>query len=91
MLMSGDNPAWAASQLGHSMQMFLNVYARWIREADKGRELSKLEAILKATNKTTIDKNTPESQQNNSKCAKNKKPLVKWLYYNKKIGGGGGN
>jgi integrase len=71
MLMSEANPDWAASQLGHSMQMFLTVYARWIREADKGRELSKLETILKETNKTTIDKNTPESQQNNSKCAKN--------------------
>jgi hypothetical protein len=80
MLMSGVNPAWAASQLGHSMQMFLTVYARWIREADKGRELSKLESILKESNKTTIHKNTPESQLKNSKCAKNKKPLVKWLF-----------
>jgi integrase len=45
-LMSGANPAWAAAQLGHSTQMFLNVYSRWIAEADGRRELSKLEAMI---------------------------------------------
>lgn len=32
MLMSGANPAWAASQLGHSMQMFLTVM--WHRKTE---------------------------------------------------------
>jgi hypothetical protein len=59
--------------------MFLTVYARWIREADKGRELSKLETILKETRLTANIKTIPNSLPNHSKCAKNKKPLVKWL------------
>jgi integrase len=46
MLMSGVNPAWAANQLGHSMHMFLGTYARWIRKADNGRELAKLDLLL---------------------------------------------
>ena len=69
--MSGANPAWATSQLVHSMQMFLTVYARWIREADKGRELSKLETILKETRLTANIKTIPNSPPNHSKCANN--------------------
>jgi integrase len=45
-LMAGANPAWAAAQLGHSTQMFFNVYSRWIAEADNRRELSKLESMI---------------------------------------------
>lgn len=42
LLMAGANPMFVASQLGHSLQMLLNVYSRWIGgEADK-RELDKL-------------------------------------------------
>lgn len=36
-LMSGMNPAFIASQLGHSVQMLLSTYAHWIdwHELDK--------------------------------------------------------
>lgn len=37
MLMAGVEPAFAARQLGHSIQMFLNVYAEWI-DGVKDRE-----------------------------------------------------
>jgi integrase len=46
LLMSGVNPAWAAKQLGHSVKIFHERYARWIDKADKGRELSKVEETL---------------------------------------------
>lgn len=42
LLMAGCNPAWCAAQLGHSVEMFLRVYSRWISGADKGRERAKL-------------------------------------------------
>ena len=80
MLMSGVNPAWAANQLGHSVQMFLNTYARWIREADKGRELSKLEFVLnrKAAEPSSVIE--VKQQSNFKKCAndvpKKEQPLV---------------
>lgn len=43
LLMAGANPAWAAGQLGHSVETFLRIYARWIRGNDRGRELAKVE------------------------------------------------
>ena len=46
LLMAGANPAWAANQLGHGIQMFLTVYARWLNAADGGRERAKVEALL---------------------------------------------
>lgn len=42
MLMAGCNPAWAARQLGHSVQMFWKTYSKWIDRADSGRERAKL-------------------------------------------------
>ncbi len=48
MLMSGNNPAWAAKQLGHSIEMFFRTYSRWIDGQDKGRELSKIEELIGA-------------------------------------------
>lgn len=37
-LMAGVNPAYIADQAGHSMQMLLQVYARWIPGADGGSQ-----------------------------------------------------
>lgn len=37
-LMAGVNPAYIAAQAGHSMQMLLQVYARWIPGADGGAQ-----------------------------------------------------
>jgi integrase len=45
LLMSGAKPAWAASQLGHSVVMFEQRYAKWIPKADRGAELAKVEAF----------------------------------------------
>lgn len=43
LLMSGAKPSWAAAQMGHSVEMFLKRYARWIPGADRGAELAKVE------------------------------------------------
>lgn len=45
LLMAGVKPAWAAAQLGHSLEMFLRVYSKWIPGGDKGVELAKVEAF----------------------------------------------
>ncbi|WP_371924667.1 tyrosine-type recombinase/integrase [Pseudomonas sp. R5(2019)] len=41
-LMAGMNTAFIASQLGHSVQMLLSTYARWISSASDWNEMSKL-------------------------------------------------
>lgn len=47
LLMAGANPAWAAGQLGHSVEVFFRKYARWIEDAARHRgELAKLHAFL---------------------------------------------
>ncbi len=46
-LMAGANPMWVSRQLGHtSMKMLLEVYSRWIDQADRSRERNKLEVML---------------------------------------------
>lgn len=42
-LMAGMNPAFIATQLGHSVQMLLSTYARWINSSTDWGELGKLE------------------------------------------------
>lgn len=46
MLMAGCNPAYAASQMGHSLQVFFNVYARWIQGQAHQAEQDKLRGFL---------------------------------------------
>ncbi|WP_328322879.1 integrase [Pseudomonas fulva] len=41
-LMSGMNPAFIASQLGHSVEMSLSTCAKWISSSLNWRELEKL-------------------------------------------------
>ncbi|PTS84259.1 hypothetical protein DBR00_10040 [Pseudomonas sp. HMWF032] len=41
-LMSGMNPAFIAQQLGHSVQMLLPTYARWLNSRNDWDELNKL-------------------------------------------------
>lgn len=43
LLMAGANPAWAAKQMGHSPQVFLRVYAKWIEGEASRAELAKVE------------------------------------------------
>lgn len=42
-LMSGMNPAFIAGQLGHSVQVLLTTYAKWLNSANDWSELAKLE------------------------------------------------
>ena len=46
LLMAGCNPAYAASQMGHSLQMFFSIYARWIRAQEDAKEHGKLNDFL---------------------------------------------
>jgi integrase len=45
-LMAGMNPAFIATQLGHSVQMLLSSYAKWINSCTDWNELQKLESDL---------------------------------------------
>lgn len=45
-LMAGMNPAFIASQLGHSVQMLLSTYARWINSTGDAHEMEKVENRL---------------------------------------------
>lgn len=46
MLHAGCDPAWAARQLGHSVEMFLRVYSTWLPKNDKRQQLSKMSAMF---------------------------------------------
>lgn len=45
-LMSGAKPGFLASQLGHGLRMFFDVYAKWISSSDDDREMEKMEAAI---------------------------------------------
>jgi len=49
-LMAGMNPAFITTQLGHSVQMLLTTYARWINSSTDWSELNKLENTMRLTN-----------------------------------------
>lgn len=46
MLMAGVTPAYAAKQLGHSVEMFLRIYSKWIDGGRNALEMGKVEALL---------------------------------------------
>ncbi|MBZ2206540.1 site-specific integrase [Massilia soli] len=46
-LMSGAKPAFLAKQLGHSLRMFFDVYAKWISSVDDQLEMAKVNAAIK--------------------------------------------
>lgn len=48
MLMAGMKPAYCAGQLGHSIEMFLTTYARWVDGERNAQEQSRLEQFLGA-------------------------------------------
>lgn len=41
--MAGMNPAFIANQLGHSVQMLLSTYAKWLNSTSDWAELQKLD------------------------------------------------
>lgn len=45
-IMSGARPAFLANQLGHSMQTFFRVYAKWINSNDDREEIAKLDQAI---------------------------------------------
>lgn len=47
-LMSNMNPAFIAQQLGHSVQMLLTTYARWLNSSSDWGELEKLQIGIKS-------------------------------------------
>lgn len=54
MLMAGMKPAWCAKQMGHSVEVFLNTYAKWIDGEEDDREMERLETfICPTTNERT--------------------------------------
>lgn len=46
--MSGLNPAFIAQQLGHSVQMLLSTYARWLNSSSDWSELERLKIGIKS-------------------------------------------
>lgn len=46
MLMAGMTPAFCAGQMGHSVEIFLRTYAKWIAGAGDAVEMAKLERAL---------------------------------------------
>lgn len=45
-LMAGANPMWVALQHGHSVQVMMRDYAKWIPSADRGANLAAVNASL---------------------------------------------
>ena len=52
--MSGINPAFIAQQLGHSVQMLLSTYARWLNSSSDWSELEKLHIGIGSNQPTLI-------------------------------------
>jgi integrase len=50
MLMAGMTPAFCARQLGHSVQVFLSTYAKWIDGGQDAREMERLEGAMLGKN-----------------------------------------
>lgn len=49
MLMAGMTPAFCAGQMGHSVDVFLRTYAKWIPGTGDKAEMAKLEQSMKGT------------------------------------------
>jgi integrase len=47
MLMAGMNPAFCASQMGHSVEIFLSTYAKWAHGSRDDSEMQRFEDSLK--------------------------------------------
>lgn len=52
MLMAGMRPAFCAGQMGHSVEVFLRTYAKWIPGAGDKAEMAKLESSLNLPQRT---------------------------------------
>jgi integrase len=50
MLMAGMTPAFCAKQLGHSVEMFLRTYSKWLDGGQDDLEMARIEAALSGKN-----------------------------------------
>lgn len=60
MLMAGMTPAFCARQLGHTVEMFLRTYAKWIDGSQNDLEMARLENALTG-NEAASNSATPVS------------------------------
>ena len=56
MLMAGMTPAFCAKQLGHSIEMFLRTYTKWMDGAQNEVEMGRLEKTLAPKSGQQVDK-----------------------------------
>ncbi len=54
MLMAGMTPAFCAKQLGHSVEMFLTTYSKWVDGSQNDVEMERIEI---ATTSPSVHKN----------------------------------
>lgn len=59
LLSIGIPPAEAAKQMGHSVEMFLRTYARWIEQFSGNQDKSRLEGVPIAPNRTKTGLDRP--------------------------------
>lgn len=54
-LIAGANLVWVAGQHGHSVQVMMRDYAKWIPRADHGANLEKVNQALDFRSRTAVD------------------------------------
>lgn len=53
-LAAGADPAWVAKQHGHSLQVMMRSYAKWIPKADRGRNIDAVNRALASADSAVI-------------------------------------
>jgi integrase len=62
-VMSGARPAFLATQLGHSLRVFFEVYAKWINSKDDREEIAKLDQAIQLSPNCPQTGQTPETDE----------------------------
>jgi integrase len=63
MLMAGMRPAFCARQLGHSVEMFLRTYSKWLDGDQNALEMNRLETALGANSSLEHPQDGGESRK----------------------------
>jgi integrase len=63
VVMSGARPAFLATQLGHSLRVFFDVYAKWINSKDDREEIAKLDLAIRLSPNCPQTGQTPETDE----------------------------
>jgi integrase len=61
MLMAGMRPAFCAGQMGHSVEMFLRTYAKWLPGAGDAAEMAKLESSITSESSLEVPRKSPKA------------------------------